>query len=1478
MDFFSTQNVINTRRRSDITYFRVKNIGSTSGNLYFAWGCHGMYSEGSNGGHLVFRRKGALDWKTVPSGVNLSCDIGSYFDFKFAYNSGDEISLNSGVTNGKYLHISMDFDAEVLGDIKYLLSPNQATTTNQFNGLLSGNTTLRCASGLNMTSIDSTKSTNYMFANMFSGCTGLSSAPAQLFATGFKPAASGCQSMFAYCTSLTSAPEILSLSAGGSQCYSWMFYHCTSLTGVAKLGLKNTQDGCCMGMYGWCTSLSSALNFTLSATSLYTQCFQVMFGDCSGLIEVSPNLLSSVVYTNDQCCQQMFANCFSLTTNSSFKLPAHIVEQYAYYQMFANCSTLTLPPSFADISTVKDNGMMQMCMGCKSFMWYSLDLSNITTVKTGAFYSTFKGCTGWNPTAIQMPTMQYVEGTTQCQFQFMFADCQSLTAAPALPYKNTTLSTYFGMFSGCINLVKPPTLDIVSRLNMGQDSYAYMFAGCSKLSTITTRQQYFIYTENGETTYFNSGWLSGVAANGTAYVTDPNGTPRNEHGIPLGWNIQQVVGEAFVRYQNYTNDFLGQWGRATAVGAGTQFDGPSAWNSNDESISFGLYENTSIGRNTILYSVNTVNWASNPADYPWSPQDFYKIVSAVPTTSTWTGGISVPPFTYAKLADGREVKITDAAGGTFTSTGSDYGIISGITIPKPCVLTSYTAGTYADMIEVIPGYISADNVNHQFKIAMDTPSGVYPTNCFINGQSLRLMGLYQESNSTTVLSAIRDFAFDILHQNTNFSINTGFINNNILLIGGTQNTDITIEKIPEIESFLMIKKFAKDTGKGKTAWCDTTGFHKLTIPITSNQWIGLKSGNLFPSLVQDSSNNYHLVDPNYSGTVHINWSSRVGQVSGNVKSMGALNFRTGSLGIRVNNNTVQAINFWGRNCLKGMFSGCTNLKYISNDLFKDTVFWCTPSACYAMFSGCTQISSMPYLSGIGAYDPYMFAHMFKHCTSLTAANTIVCSGNTLPYFKQYACYAMFSGCSNLQKFNFQGNLSAGMANDTDTIYYINGDTITTSSVTYTGQRAFADMFAKCGKLTALASGANNNAINFDRLDVGSCSGMFSYCSGITTVDGTLTGNYIDSIIPDNCFRNAFSGCTYLTDFNFYCPSNKSLSAGQYTFATMFKDCIRLSAVNNFRLGLAQSYTCQNMFSGCTHLKVVNMPVPLSTAGTGSLQYTFAKCEVLTGVDMSVVKTTTSACYGMFSGCIGLTNLNNGIVLTNETSDYCYARMFDGCYNLKLAPTPTGTLYRPHVAESGCYQGMFYNCSSLVDFPLENFTPDGYGKGDCCKYMFSGCKKLTLGITTNPFLYSGWSSTDNPVPFFVINGCGGTDGCHMFAGCQSLKCTPILAINARSGAAGSHDITLMFTGCSGINTCICFTTDYNSHYSSVYGYGFGFPHPADPPAGAQGVVGNVYSNYLHIISGTEVGDISNEQLWTKHIVTNIVDQTYRGSYS
>lgn len=128
---------------------------------------------------------------------------------------------------------------------------------------------------------------------------------------------------FSGCTGLVNAenlvlPDILTNSNVNYQNFEYMFYQCSNLrTAPKKLG----------------------------ALTLYTNCYEAMFMECTSLV-TAPELPALTMA--ERCYMDMFTNCTSLTTAP--ELPATTLAEYCYSGMFLYCSSLTTAPELPALS------------------------------------------------------------------------------------------------------------------------------------------------------------------------------------------------------------------------------------------------------------------------------------------------------------------------------------------------------------------------------------------------------------------------------------------------------------------------------------------------------------------------------------------------------------------------------------------------------------------------------------------------------------------------------------------------------------------------------------------------------------------------------------------------------------------------------------------------------------------------------------------------------------------------------------------------------------------------------------------------------------------------------------------------------------------------------------------------------------------------------------------------------------------------
>ena len=248
------------------------------------------------------------------------------------------------------------------------------------------------------------------------------------------------------------------------------------------------------GLFSGCTTLISAQNLRLPATTLCNDCYNSMFQGCSALTTVMSSL--PAITLTEGCYRSMFDKCSSLTNGPV--IHASNVPQNALRSMFCDCASLTTAPAIS-ANTISYSGCTYMFCNCSSLISAS-DLSVTTIYKHGCAhmfdYCTslvvapkipvtnidmygcaymFRGCTSLTtpPPILPATTM-----ASSC-YEHMFEECTSLTATPELPATSLGGSCYYQMFSGCTALTATTTLPATT---MTSACYQSMFFGCTSLT------------------------------------------------------------------------------------------------------------------------------------------------------------------------------------------------------------------------------------------------------------------------------------------------------------------------------------------------------------------------------------------------------------------------------------------------------------------------------------------------------------------------------------------------------------------------------------------------------------------------------------------------------------------------------------------------------------------------------------------------------------------------------------------------------------------------------------------------------------------------------------------------------------------------------------------------------------------------------------------------------------------------------------
>ena len=158
---------------------------------------------------------------------------------------------------------------------------------------------------------------------------------------------------------------------------------------------------------------------------------------------------------------------FSIKTNNNAKNWSGTLEYSTDTNTWTTWNGSSQISSVNDVLYLRGTGNTQITgSGSSSKYWV------ITTQGTVA-------CSGDIRTLLDYNNPEGSSMGNSC-FSYLFRNCTSLTAAPALPATVLTYDCYYHMFDGCRSLTTAPELPATT---LAQECYSYMFYGCKSLTT-----------------------------------------------------------------------------------------------------------------------------------------------------------------------------------------------------------------------------------------------------------------------------------------------------------------------------------------------------------------------------------------------------------------------------------------------------------------------------------------------------------------------------------------------------------------------------------------------------------------------------------------------------------------------------------------------------------------------------------------------------------------------------------------------------------------------------------------------------------------------------------------------------------------------------------------------------------------------------------------------------------------------------------
>ena len=463
---------------------------------------------------------------------------------------------------------------------------------------------------------------------------------------------------------------------------------------------------------------------------------------------------------------------------------------------------------------------------------------------------------------------------------------------------------------------------------------------------------------------------------------------------------------------------------------------------------------------------------------------------------------------------------------------------------------------------------------------------------------------------------------------------------------------------------------------------------------------------------------------------------------------------------------IEAINYASNSC-NSMFSGCTNLVSIP-DFSVPTITG--GSVCYQMFNGCTSLldASNITLSATTVYNE-CYRQMFAGCTGLVTPPSAISATSTSGLLRCY--YQMFNGCTSLTS---TPSISATELGDYCCYQMFNGCTSLTSAAalpaTGVGTESYKQMFQGCTSLV-------NPPASIGATTIGNngCRQMFQNCTSLVTTPTMPSATNLG----DGCCYQMFQGCTSLASAS----ALPATTIGTGCYSQMFQNCTGLvTPPSSIGATTIPENGCYRMFQGCSSLTTTPAMTSTTAVGNHSCFQMFQNCTGLTTASALPATTLASHCYyQMFQGCSSLVTPPASIGATAYVQSSCF-QMFRNC--ISLTSTPTFTV---NSVANNSLNGMFNGCLLLTNISGVTLSATTLARA-CYKQMFYNCTSLestpdlSAATTVAPScfyeMFSGSGITSVTTVLSATN-LSGADSCYanLFNNCASLVSVPSNLVSA-----------------------------------------------------------------------------------------------------
>ena len=174
----------------------------------------------------------------------------------------------------------------------------------------------------------------------------------------------------------------------------------------------------------------------------------------------------------------------------------------------------------------------------------------------------------------------------------------------------------------------------------------------------------------------------------------------------------------------------------------------------------------------------------------------------------------------------------------------------------------------------------------------------------------------------------------------------------------------------------------------------------------------------------------------------------------------------------------------------------------------------------------------------------------------------------------------------------------------------------------------------------------------------------------------------------------------------------------------------------------------------------------------------------TGEETSFPSESTYNFSRLFTSNTNLINASKLLLPATTLTEYCYQGMFYDCTSLVSTPEFPATTLSKH-----CYENLFYGCTSLTQAPA---LPATTLNNDCYAFMFQNCTSLTQA------------------PALPATRLQAACYSYMFIGCTALVQPPVLP----ASKLPSNCYKSMFKDCTSLNKITCYATSQIGWYDSL----------------------------------------------------------------